>query len=236
MTPTHRKVLVAVDFGEESRRAFEAALELAARLEVDLDIVHVCPPPPSEISTAPAYVEAANELLAGFAKAAEQRGLQARTHLRMDAIAFALLEVIDALEPFVVVVGSHGRRGVARALLGSVSDMLARRSPVPVLIVPSPNRRKVARTTAFACADCGHMLEPGESTYTCAWCGKSPANWQSAPIERERPADVDEPHVGESVVGDSFEEQPHREPSALFSTAPPGSEGTSVNPELRVRY
>lgn len=236
MTPAHRNVMVAVDFGEESRRAFDAALELAARLEVDLDIVHVCPPPPSEISTAPAYVEAANELLAGFAKTAELRGIDARTHLRMDAIAFALLDVVESLEPYVVVVGSHGRRGVARALLGSISDTLARRSPVPVLIVPAPSRREVARTTAFACGACGHILEPGESTYTCAQCGRAPVDWQSAPIERGRAVDVDEPHVGEPVAGDAFEEQPHREPSALFSTEPPGSQGTSVNPELRVRY
>jgi nucleotide-binding universal stress UspA family protein len=239
MTPTHRNVMVAVDFGEASRRAFDAAVDLAARLEVDLDVVHVAPPPPSELSTTPAYVEAANELLAGYTKAAELRGVSARTHLRMDAVAFALLEVIDALQPFVVVVGSHGRGGVTRALLGSISDLLARRSPVPVLIVPSPNRRQVARATAYACSDCGHILAAGESTYTCAQCGKAPATWQSAPIDREHPADVDAPHVGEPLGGEALEAleaRSHREPSALFSTEPPGSSGTSVNPELRVRY
>jgi nucleotide-binding universal stress UspA family protein len=37
-----------------------------------------------------------------------------------------------------IVVGSHGRRGVSRALLGSDAELVARLSPVPVLIVKTP--------------------------------------------------------------------------------------------------
>jgi nucleotide-binding universal stress UspA family protein len=40
----------------------------------------------------------------------------------------------------VVVLGTHGRRGLARALLGSVAEKVVRLSPVPVLAVPGPRR------------------------------------------------------------------------------------------------
>lgn len=156
------------------------------------------------------------------------------THLRLDTVVLTLLELIEGRDPLLVVVGSHGRHGVARALLGSVSDALARRAKVPVLIVPSPKRQPQAARAACSCAACGHILGEAESTFVCAHCGAMGGNWISAAIA-PGPVDAEAPAVGEAVASDLAEPQT-RETLGLFSTSPPGTEGYDVNPELRVRY
>jgi nucleotide-binding universal stress UspA family protein len=234
---SERNILVAIDVGRESDRALEVALDLAGRLGVGLEIAHVVTPAPPPL---PAHDPDAPEAHAGYQRLAEalerakQRGIPATTHLKMDTVVFALLELIDERKPLIVVAGSHGRHGVSRALLGSVSDALARRSTVPVLIVPAPARRVQAERAAWSCAACGHILGDAESTFVCAHCGARDASWNSAPIV-PGPVDVEAPSVGESV-GEDLTETQTRETMGLFATSPPGTEGYDVNPELRVRY
>jgi nucleotide-binding universal stress UspA family protein len=67
--------------------------------------------------------------------AAEQGGL--RSELRCGDPAAEILRAIDELKPELVVMGTHGRRGLARLLLGSVAEKVVRSSPVPVLTVPA---------------------------------------------------------------------------------------------------
>jgi hypothetical protein len=50
---------------------------------------------------------------------------------------------IKEMKPDVVVVGSHGKGMLSRALLGSVSSELAAKSPVPVMIIPTPGREEL---------------------------------------------------------------------------------------------
>ncbi|MFB6281098.1 MAG: universal stress protein [Haloferacaceae archaeon] len=61
----------------------------------------------------------------------------AETHVEVGRPARTIVEAAgaDALDPDHVVVGSHGREGVSRVLLGSVAETVVRRSPVPVTVV-----------------------------------------------------------------------------------------------------
>jgi universal stress protein A len=232
---TTRSILVGVDFGPTSARAFATAIDLAVRLDAPIDIVHVRPPEPlaPPLGTSPEVAVIDDELRA-LAQIAQQHDLIVRTRNVAETVVHGLLETITELEPQLVVVGSHGRRGVSRALLGSVSDALARRSPVPVVIVPSPERKQVAEAAAWACASCGHILGDAEGRQVCARCGADPATWTSAPLTSE-PADAGEPTVGETTVEDLAPVQT-QSASGLFATAPAGVEGFETNPELRVRY
>lgn len=58
-----------------------------------------------------------------------------RCHLRLDAPATEVAQMAADLEADLVVVGTHGRRGIARLLLGSVAEAVVRLAPCPVLVV-----------------------------------------------------------------------------------------------------
>ena len=214
-----KSILVAVDFGSTSQRAYEAAIDLASRLRAPLEIVHVCAPVPTTVTDESAYTAPVRERLAGLVDNATSRGVTARAHLKLETPVFGLLEIIDQLEPMLVVVGSHGRRGIQRALLGSVSDALAHRS---------------AERAAWSCASCGHILGKNESSEYCNRCSATPVQWIGAPIT-SGPIDLAEAAIGEATVPDLSASQT-RDPASTFAISPPGVEGYDVNPELRVRY
>jgi len=228
-------IMVAVDFGSTSNRALDKAIDLARTLAVPLDLVTVCPSLPfgrTEEDTP--YVDGAKAELATLRARTEAAGVEARTHVRCDNVIFGLLEAIDDLAPQLVVLGSHGRSGLKRVLIGSVSESVARRSPVPVLIVPAPAREKIAKLVAWSCRECGHILVDGESADSCARCGDAPGHWISAAISDD-PIDLGEPTVGEGAATSVAQPETQDGPS-MFVTTPAGAYDRSTpNAEIRIR-
>jgi hypothetical protein len=103
-----------------------------------------------------------------------------------------------------------------------------------VLVVRATGPVAVAARTAWACDACGHLWSEEEATDHCARCGAGPGRWVSAPIGTG-PVDVGAPAEGTAPALDLEQEQT-RDPASTFAVGPPGVEGISVNPELRVRY
>jgi len=228
-------IMVAVDFGSTSNRALDVAIDLAKRLSAPLDLVNVCPSVPfgKSVDDTP-YVATAETELAVLAERAAAAGVTARTHVRCENVVFGLLEAIGELKPLLVVLGSHGRAGVSRVLMGSISESVTRRSHVPVLIVPAPEREKIAKLVAWSCRDCGHILVDGESAESCPRCDAYPAHWLSATITSD-PVDIAEPSVGEGAATGVAAPDTQDGPS-MFVTSPGGSYDRSTpNAEIRVR-
>ena len=146
--PTH--VLVAVDGSPQS----EAAVEFVADEWGDLPVtlLHVIDPVqagydasvlPSgseawyrsaEANVTDLLTESRERLLAArTAEADDAAGIDTRTEVGRPAAT--IVEVADDLGVDHVVVGSHGRTGVSRLVLGSVAESVVRRSPVPVTVV-----------------------------------------------------------------------------------------------------
>jgi nucleotide-binding universal stress UspA family protein len=73
------------------------------------------------------------------------------THLRLDGPAEDIAQLASDLEADLVVVGTHGRRGLRRLLLGSVAEGVVRLAPAPVLVV---------RPKTFGVAESGPIVEP----------------------------------------------------------------------------
>jgi nucleotide-binding universal stress UspA family protein len=237
--PVMDKILVAVDFTDASTAAVEQAMALASKLGAELEIVHVAAPPPPMpaeiIAREPLgpQIDEAKHALARMVAAAKGRGLTARSHLLAGEIVFGVLDAIEQYDVTFAVVGSHGKGAIRRALIGSVAERVVRHAKVPVLVVPPPQRVAGAKT-AWSCEDCGHILADVETTERCAGCGALPAHWLAAPIT-SGPIDAGEPAVGE-VDHESIAPERANDSAGLFATSPPGCEGYSVNPELRVRY
>lgn len=92
--------------------------------------------------------------------------LQLSTHVRSAPPADAIAQLATDLEADLVVVGTHGRRGARRLLLGSVAEKVVRLSPCAVLVVPPP--AEPVPQIEPACARC---LETRRSTDGAEfWC------------------------------------------------------------------
>jgi len=139
-----RHVLVAYDGTPQS----EAALEHACRHRDDtrLTLLHAIDPVAAGVSTevslpstAPEWYESAREradaLLSEAAATAAGHGLAAETVVEVGRPAAAVVEYAEAYDVDHVVIGSHGRTGLSRVLVGSVAEAVVRRSPVPVTVV-----------------------------------------------------------------------------------------------------
>lgn len=136
-----KHIVVPTDFGEIAEHAVDMAVDLAAKYGAKLTLVHVYAIP------TPAYAEAFAWPVEEIEKAAkdalerELAKIRARhpdTHavLEVGAAYDRIVEVVKSRGADLVVMGTHGRRGLPHLVLGSVAEKVVRLSPVPVLTVP----------------------------------------------------------------------------------------------------
>jgi nucleotide-binding universal stress UspA family protein len=148
----YSKILVAVDGSPNSAHALEHAAGLAKGLSARLRLIHVVdmgliPYGPELGMDIDALLDAryvAGEMTLATARDRLQAlGLEVETRL-VDTVtptvhvAATIAEDAVNWQADLVVLGTHGRRGVERLLIGSVAEGVARRSTVPVLLVPMP--------------------------------------------------------------------------------------------------
>lgn len=133
-------ILVPTDFGPSSDRAVAVASELATKLGARITLLHVWSLP------LPAYADGIGfptESLEAAAKESLERvrAQLADKHPSVEAILSLgvawdrIVEAAKTNDVDMIVMGTHGRRGVPRWLLGSVAERVVRLSPVPVLTV-----------------------------------------------------------------------------------------------------
>ncbi len=136
-----KKICCAVDFEEASRIGMEQAAELAKQHEAELTLLHVFVPPQRaaiDLPPALASIEANRDeaSFAGWRAEAEQRaGRPVRSRVLIGDPAAQILRYVREEGFDLVVVGTHGRTGMSRFVLGSVAERVARRCPCPVLVV-----------------------------------------------------------------------------------------------------
>lgn len=141
-----RRILVPIDFTAASQVPIAYAAELAGVLDAVVVLAHVVlfDPGWAEVmppDAAPAALEEARERRVS---AARDRLNQHTAALSGRAVECCLVEgePVEAICALareqacdLIIVGSHGRRGLSRALLGSVAERVVRHAPVPVLVV-----------------------------------------------------------------------------------------------------
>ncbi len=139
-----QRILVGTDFSGASKAAADWAIELARGLGAPVTIVHVFDLPIVGLPDASLLVDARTAArLMSEAQAAvdaevarvQGRGVTVDGALRQGDPR-TLLGAQTAGQPAsLLVVGSHGRKGLARALIGSVAEAVVRHSEIPVLVV-----------------------------------------------------------------------------------------------------
>lgn len=140
-----QRILVPVDFSEHSAVAVQMAADLSRRYEASVTLVHVYEPLAYALPdgyllfTEPQL----NGLMEEFGKLldAEKQRARAAGAVRVDAQllqGFAAGEIRQLAEQGafdLIVMGTHGRKGLSHALLGSVAERVVRTAPCPVLTV-----------------------------------------------------------------------------------------------------
>ncbi len=149
-TPTmYSKLLVPFDGSETAQRALAAAADIARLAGATLRLLHVVDPlvHTSGFETpevylrdcVPAMQRTGEQVLAQARAAAEAAGVRSvETELQTSRgarVAELIVGEARRCGAGLIVLGTHGRRGIDRALLGSDAERVARSAPMPVLLV-----------------------------------------------------------------------------------------------------
>ncbi len=145
---TFKHILVPTDFEKASAGALEIATSLAVACNAKLTLLHVWEIPiypymdfmlNSQVISR--VEDAAAKHLAEALASVQRLVPNAESKLRTGPPWQSIAAAVEELKPDLVVMGTHGRQGIGRAMLGSVAEKLVRVSPVPVLTVhasPAP--------------------------------------------------------------------------------------------------
>lgn len=152
MAPTVNRILVPTDFSETADAALAYAKDLAVKLGASLHLVHVFTDPYAVAACAPevyapvpadvrerALEEVRERLLERLDANEEQRFRGSRGVVR-GLIAPHIVEYAANQDIDLIVMGTHGRRGVAHLLLGSVAEHVVRTAGCAVLTVRARQR------------------------------------------------------------------------------------------------
>lgn len=150
----YKHILAPTDGSEVARKGVDRALELAKALSARVTIIAVTEPLPAYpgsfghanlgVATSAAAIfdfaveqgRAASALLDDAKQSADRQGVSAETLLVQEAQpAEAIIEAAKSRECDLIVMASHGRRGLSRLLLGSKTAEVVAQSHVPVLVV-----------------------------------------------------------------------------------------------------
>jgi nucleotide-binding universal stress UspA family protein len=156
-------VLVAVDFGDLSEGAVRAAAALAARGACrELHMVHVLSPPPtgglgeSPTERAVGFIqlmEASRARLDALGSTVSDSVERLTINVRVGRPDVEIAQLASDLEVDVVVVGTHGKKGIERLVLGSVAESVVRNAPCPVFVY-RPRLPTLWDKIVSPCVDC----------------------------------------------------------------------------------
>lgn len=154
---TISRILVATDFSLDADAALAGALALAKTIPASVHLLHVVENPlaagvwSSEIYTVQIaglqvnLVRDAEKELKRGVRALGTTGVKITTEVRTGRVAQEIVQCARDREIDLVVVGSHGRTGVARLMMGSVAEHVVRHAPCPVLVTRPLERETAAR-------------------------------------------------------------------------------------------
>jgi nucleotide-binding universal stress UspA family protein len=147
-----KTILHPTDFSDTSEQALRIAEGLARDYGARLILMHAVEPMiftneiAMDVSATQRYREDARERISGLLEPGSP--LAVETELVDGVAAIEINRVAAERQCDLIVIGSHGRSGLGRVLMGSVAEEVARKAPCPVLIVRSPAEPSRAPTAA----------------------------------------------------------------------------------------
>jgi nucleotide-binding universal stress UspA family protein len=143
---TLKRILVPTDFTDPSHEALTTAMAFARMFGATLDLVHVAVemayplPPPVDVITMPIdlspVLDRATAGLATEEARVREAGIPCETAMLIGSAVQEIVKRAKDTSADLIVMGTHGRSGLAHALLGSNAERVIQHAPCPVLIVP----------------------------------------------------------------------------------------------------
>lgn len=167
--PAFRRILYATDFSAHSEATLPYAAALARAHNSQLLIVHVvvpevlCMEPPVTLSLR----EAAQRQMEDLQLSDQLEGVQHREIVTEGPIWDGISEIVDKEQVDLIIVGTHGRTGFRKFVMGSVAEEIFRQAPCPVMTIGpavyaqarrTPQLRTIVYATDFA-SDCPGALD-----------------------------------------------------------------------------
>lgn len=146
---TSAPIVVGIDYSPASRQALEAAIRTAKKWGAEIELVHALSPlgAPGLDLEHPPFDPLRNEsadISASLPRTPQawlqhvrDAGVPAKLVTRPGPAAQVIVEEAKRTRARAIVVGSHGRTGIQKAILGSVAQKVVDQSPVPVMVVPA---------------------------------------------------------------------------------------------------
>ncbi len=153
-----KRILVPVDFSPDSRNALQYAADLAAVFRAGIVTLHVVEPvyvAEPYLGVAPEVgilldeqVRNAKAVLARLATDLKKKGQRIRTMVTAGPPALLIVDVAKDVRADLIVMGTHGRTGLAHLLIGSVAEKVVRTAQCPVLTVRGAvGKRRASKST-----------------------------------------------------------------------------------------
>ena len=191
-------VLAAVDASEAAHEVLRAGANFARHIRGgELHLVHVVEdlPPPVVLVPPPAGLGVTStEIMAAAREHVEELAAEARaqfpgrlaTHVAAGSAWKQILQVAIDVQADLIVVGTHGRAGVKRLLLGSVAENIVRKASCPVLVAREKDYHAfVPPEIEPACPDC--LAVQHQSDGANLWCERHAQNTPHAHLHYEVP-------------------------------------------------
>jgi nucleotide-binding universal stress UspA family protein len=143
--PSIQRILVPVDFSDCSMEAWEYALQVAKQFQATVTLLHVIEPVSYGLDFTLSHSKDERKMrerletrLLDMAGLLKSQGVRGRHVLRGGTPSDSILECVRQERSDLIVMGTHGRRGVSHFVSGSVAEAVLRRAECPVLTVKSP--------------------------------------------------------------------------------------------------
>ncbi len=146
-----RTILFPTDFSESSMQAWDHALLHAKKHKAKIVLLHVVQLMPSDyqflaVAMTPGRILAAlrataDEKMTLMVRSAKRAHVACRMEMR-DGMPFVqIIRCAKKVKADMIVMGSHGRTGLAQALIGSVAEKVVHKAPCSVLVIKHPSRK-----------------------------------------------------------------------------------------------
>jgi nucleotide-binding universal stress UspA family protein len=162
-----KQIICAVDFSEFSERALEHAVTIARWYDAAVTVLHVvdirvetpvgAPLTPIPLAPVPLTTAAPDQAAVQLHQLVET---VAATGVRVETVVLegrpdtSILELADTMPADLLVMGTHGRSGFDRLVMGSVTEKVLRKARCPVLSLPPHNRERAHTPMTFKSALC----------------------------------------------------------------------------------